>query len=507
MTSRPALRRILPFLCLLAVLVMGCDGTETVTPLTTSPTTPDATTTPDSQTTPVAADAGTVKALQLEAEDFGCDPNGFANVGADKPLTGVVVTAGKFDLFTDEEEPEDSLDGYFVADADGGDWSGIQIAVARDDGTDFQPGDLLDATGELVEFYCNTQLKLTSYTVTGTTDAPTGTLVDPADVATEAHEGMLVTVENVQIEAQQSAGVYTMTGGFTAAYGFPFFFSLDQGVTYNLTGVIRYAYGEYQLLARSEADVVVVGDGPDPGGETNTTIEAVQSSDASTTCDNPGFDNVGSGLVLEGVIITERFDVGSTLHGYYLTDGSLNPYSGVLMVVATTANSGFGPSDHVRATGEHLEYYCLTEFKASDVEIIGQESLPGAVIMDIATLAAEAESWEGVLVEVHDVEVTSTDNFEAYGEVELENGIILDDNVIGQGALPGWDVGDVLEVVRGAISYSYGAYRINPRDMGDFYTIEVPTPDPDAGGSDGGSTDDDASSGASDDIGPEADGG
>jgi 5'-nucleotidase/UDP-sugar diphosphatase len=105
---------------------------------------------------------------------------------------------------------------------------------------------------------------------------------------------------------------------------------------------------------------------------------------------------------------------------------------------------------------------------------------------------------------LHNVEVTSTENFEAYGEVALQNGILLDDNVIGQGQLPGWNVGDVIDIVRGAISYSYGAYRINPRDMNDFEAVVTdPGTDPDAGATDGADT----SSGGNDDVGPEADGG
>ena len=75
----------------------------------------------------------------------------------------------------------------------------------------------------------------------------------------------------------------------------------------------------------------------------------------------------------------------------------------------------------------------------------------------ISSTPSDWEPWEGCLVTISDVEVTTDDD--GYGGVELDNGLIMDDLLYSHGA----SSGDTFSEITGLITYAYSAWRINPR--------------------------------------------
>ncbi len=446
-------------------------------------------------TTDVDAPLGTVKALQLKAEGIGCDVTQIQTIAQGETLTGVIVTSPKYDAFTPTGMGGTALDGYFVADTDGGQWSGIHITIPRDDATDYQPGDLLDLSGELTEFYCQTQLSVSTHSTSGSSAAPVGLEVPPAQVAVEAFEGMLLTVKGVEVTDEIAGGTYRMTGGFIVDHAFDFFLTLDPGVSYDITGVLMYTYNEYRLMPRTEADIVA--DLP-----TNTvTIDALQTSAASTDCGTPGINGVTDGLTLEGYVAVGNHYVTDNLDGYFLTTSAGGANSGVMVTVASSSASDWAVGDEVRLVGEHMEFYCNTQFSADSFEVLSTgNTVPGPWTTDVATIMASPEQYEGVLVEVSDVTIAGVTNF---NEGNLDGaGLYLDNDVMGLD-FPDLVDGTSYSTVIGVIVYAFSEWRIAPRSAADMLlqaTVDAgPETAPDAGSGDTGATTD-----AAVDSGPDA---
>lgn len=156
-------------------------------------------------------------------------------------------------------------------------------------------------------------------------------------------------------------------------------------------------------------------------------------------------------------------------HGVYVY---LNPNPGTLPVAL---------GDTVSVTGTVQEYYNLTEIvcAASAVVIQGSGGTPHpptvVTTAEVATGAVTAESYEGVLVEVQDVEVTSPPNF--YGEFLVDDGsgaVMVDDLADYAYAAT---LGDQLDFVRGMLFYNYDDFKIEPRGDSDIQQqVITPTP-------------------------------
>jgi hypothetical protein len=263
--------RIISLIALAPFALFACDGnndsttlpTDTKSDATSEVTNPtDTGTGTGTETTPTetVTTPGTVKALQAEADIATCDPTKIATVNPSVTLTGVVVTSPKYDAFTPTVPGKVALDGYYVADADGGAWSGIAVVVDRAQATAFVPGDVLDVQGSLEEYYCFTQVKATSVTAKSPTTAPAPIQVQGANIKEEAYEGMLVTVKGVTVTEALQGGVYKVDpGAFLIGHaGFDFFLAMDVGATYDVTGQVNFSFNEYRLIPRTAADSVPV---------------------------------------------------------------------------------------------------------------------------------------------------------------------------------------------------------------------------------------------------------
>jgi hypothetical protein len=96
-------------------------------------------------------------------------------------------------------------------------------------------------------------------------------------------------------------------------------------------------------------------------------------------------------------------------------------------------------------------------------------SLPAPDLVTVADLTGTgAEAWEGVLVTVENVVVTNNDA--GYGEWEVDSSLRIDDmlyrpHLIANGAS--------VDSITGILHYSYGAYKLEPRDGDDIVNLQT----------------------------------
>ena len=196
-----------------------------------------------------------------------------------------------------------------------------------------------------------------------------------------------------------------------------------------------------------------------------TTIAALQSSFASTACtaSDSGYYG-GQDVQLEGIVVVSRFALNDTLSGVFLSDGSQNPYSGLLVRFPTDQPFNFTRGQRIRVTGRHNEYFCMTQLAATTMTAIGNGDVPPAKVLAPNLPAAELEQWEGVAVQFDDVTITGATEF---NDAETDAGVLVDDFVLGDSfVLP--EVGAYLPSLRGVLYYSFERYRVAPRDDSDY---------------------------------------
>lgn len=438
--------------------------TTTTTPDSTTTTTGDATTTQEEvdvgQVTP-----GTIKALQAEATLVDCVAdavNGFVTVNPTASANGVVIVTAKFNA--NGQASAAGLDGYYVADAEGGAWSGMLVTIPRAGAFEaggFAIGDKVDIVGEVQEFFCYTQFKASSITAAGTGTAPAPLALTPGEVG-EAVESVLVKLSGVTLEAASASGGLKIVGAdigvaFTVASGFV---DLGVGGKYDITGVIGFAFDKWQILPRGPTDITVIEAPP-----TDTvTIASIQEASVSKTCPSPApqFQNGLRDVAIEGVVVVGNYP-SSGSDAIIVSDGTQNPYS-ALQVRFPTASIILAPGDNVKAIGDHVEFYCLTQLNNSTVtKTTGTVPVPAAVAVDKGT--TDLEPYEGMLIEVSGAQIIADDG---HGAGTTDGVFLVDKTLMGSAFNVTNLVGKTYTTIRGVVFYSFDKYRIAPRSADDL---------------------------------------
>lgn len=430
------------------------------------------------------ASPGSIKALQLQAEEAGCDPDGIESVATGVSIAAAVVTSQEFSASSTE------LRGYYAMDEGAGPWSGILLVFDSDANAALSPGDLIDATGTLEEAWCGTQLRVDSWEVVGQVAPPEPVPLDADSVADwEPWENVLVVLEGVSVlehfTHNPNKGQYLLEGGiyanFDFAFGTEWFLTLDVGATYDLAGPLRYSFDAYRINPRSQADVGLLDRGGDTGGDTGggdtprppelTTISELQSSDASASCAGDEIETITSDLTVEGVLTVKGHQVEADLIAYALSDGTGGPNSGVELVVGIAQAEQWPVGEVLRITGSHTEFYCLTQLQADSVVVSDAELVvPPPHVLD--DLMDAPEPWEGVVVEVHEVTVIDTSDWATFGQVTTDKGFLVDRSILGPSGLPMPAEGTTWSTLRGLVTYGFGAYRVAPRTLDDLVEAE-----------------------------------
>lgn len=188
-------------------------------------------------------------------------------------------------------------------------------------------------------------------------------------------------------------------------------------------------------------------------------ISEVTIYDIQYTTD-PGGDSPYLGqVVTTSGIVTAYYNDGEDSN-YFIQDGD-GAWNGIYVYDDTyTATVG----DDITITAEVDEFFNLTELKnVSEVTVNSQgNTLPNATVL--TTSAANAEDYEGVLIQVLDAECTNDDA--GFGMFELNDGsgaLLVDDDYFSYTATLGTNYN-----VTGLGFYSFSDYKIIPRDANDI---------------------------------------
>ena len=173
-----------------------------------------------------------------------------------------------------------------------------------------------------------------------------------------------------------------------------------------------------------------------------------------------------TGVTTEGIVTAVFYN------SFFIQDPAGGPWSGLFVYDSSPVLEGL----RVRLTGSVDEYYGLTQLKyltAGDVVSVGNP-LPDPVILSTGDVSQE--QWEAVLVRVENVTVTNGDM--GYGEWSVSDGsgdVVVDD----KGGYSYSPVGgDFIDAVIGPLDFTYGVFKIQPRDDNDIARADECPDDP-----------------------------
>lgn len=184
-----------------------------------------------------------------------------------------------------------------------------------------------------------------------------------------------------------------------------------------------------------------------------------------TTNANGDSPEVGNVVTTKGVI-TGIIKNGPDRHAFFIQDSAL-AWNGLYIYERNDSSLVIG--DSVEVTGTVAEYNGLTELSfVSNITVLNSgNTLPTPVVT--TTGNANAEQWEGVLIKTLNAECVSNTN--GFGMWEINDGstsLLADDDIFAYHftAVVGSDYD-----VTGIGHYSFGDYKILPRDINDINLV------------------------------------
>ena len=184
--------------------------------------------------------------------------------------------------------------------------------------------------------------------------------------------------------------------------------------------------------------------------------------------DHPAED---SNVTVSGVVVTAL-----TSSGFFVQDPGESEFGGCYVYLDDSPSVALGAE--VTVSGSYMEYYGLCEIAYATVETTGNVDLPAPIIVsacDISTSGTDGEQYEGMLMRVENVTVTSSnpDGSSDYGELEVESCLRVDDAIFAGLAEPdetGWsyrDMGNEYTSITGPLTYGYSNFKLLPRSEED----------------------------------------
>ncbi len=234
----------------------------------------------------------------------------------------------------------------------------------------------------------------------------------------------------------------------------------------NLEELTTYTFKIYPYNnGGSDIDYKTDGDVPTASGTTKE-AQTMSIADVQKTANGGEGDSPYKGQVvtLQGVV------TGVTKYGYFIQDAA-QPWSGVYVYDGTHAST-LKVGNKVLLTGTVDEYNGKTEIKDLTSFSVVEENATVPAPLTVKTGDVPQEQYESVLVRVTGAECTNTDL--GYGEWEVDDGSgpCRVDDLIYKGFTP--ELGQKYTIT-GPCDYSYGNYKIEPRDEQDI-TLSTTAP-------------------------------
>lgn len=357
--------------------------------------------------------------------------------------------------------------GFWVQEPGGGKYCGIYVYIGGlvNDNPDFTvtPGDVMTLTGTVTEYPTDATSDTESVTELSVYDASdiafadttadvVATELSPDEMPTTAEgwepwEGVLITLPDLETTSDESS-----YGEVETSWGIQLddaiaYYDLTSGMTFDsVTGVVNYSYGAYELLPRSEDDFV--------GGSGGTTPESYTIYDLQTGLEDGSIAD-GSSVSVSNVVT----ETGMTADGKGFFVQDLGGGEGhCVYVYVGSSGATVSANQRVNIEGKIKDYYGMTELDASagSVGPGDVDDAPTAVIAELDAVPSDWTPYEGCLLTLNGVDVTSDPN--TYGESETSWGVLLDDLFYAGD----WADGDSYSSVTGPTYYAHSAWRIEP---------------------------------------------
>jgi hypothetical protein len=395
-----------------------------------------------------AANGQTINAIQNTTA-----PNG------DSPELGnVVTTTGTVTAVV----LNGSAAGTFFIQDGAGAWNGLYIFES---GTAVAIGDNVSVTGTVLEFNNTTELgSVTNITINSSGNAlPAATVLTSTNVNQEDYEGVLVQVVNApatSVGATLGFGLWEINDGSGGVQLdddiFPYANIAVLGTAYSVTGPVQYSFGTFKILPRDINDISG-GTPPPPTGLVS--IFNIQN----TTAPNGDSPENGNIVTTKGVV-TGVIQNGPAAGTFFLQDGD-GAWNGLYIFESgTVVNRG----DSVTVSGTVDEFNNTTELvSVTNITINNSgNALPAATVLTSTNV--NQEDYEGVLIQVVNAPATSVGATLGFGLWEINDGsggVQLDDDIFpyANNAVLG-----TAYSVTGPVQYSFGTFKILPRDINDI---------------------------------------
>jgi len=237
-----------------------------------------------------------VKDIQKSEDSLTCKVQfGSMLVALDLNVKSVVVTAPSYTYSVVGEK----LDGFYVADVEGGAYSGIHVTFPTGQVPDLKPGLVYHIVGDHKEAFCFTVLAAKSMVLasdTGPAPKPNLTTVVELTGEPEAYEGVLVRLENVKVTSAnpdkidgmdnheiEVDGALRIGNDYGVKYLSPGTDARKEGDEFQyIIGVVKYADGTFHVMPRFDSDMLLVGEtppveeGPEPVAEVVESVDVIE---------------------------------------------------------------------------------------------------------------------------------------------------------------------------------------------------------------------------------------
>ena len=168
--------------------------------------------------------------------------------------------------------------------------------------------------------------------------------------------------------------------------------------------------------------------------------------------------------------------------GFYVQDDSLEPFTGIYVYTGSTPDVQIG--NQVTVSGVYEEFFDLSEITSPTVTVDDSGTdLPLSPIefpdpSDLATGSAQAEQWESMLVQVGPVTIVTQnpddpddfDEFTVTGNLRIDD--TVSDGVVDEGLNNDCPVGSEFTSIVGIEGFSFGNYKLQPRDAADVAFVD-----------------------------------